>query len=196
MVFQSWQKASRGKYAVVLTHTKGTRGRYRVANAALSRYEFYIGQDAMPDFTAAPHKQGALPLISDVLAVSHTYYMVTRLRNEYNLLSQNINPSILVINADGSTGTVPPGDVEGLVVSAYTPNSGVTVYLNVIAYYHFLKDGTNAGDEIEIWQTNPTCGDAFSGTKIATIEITDQMKADGVVYINEDITLSAIVSPI
>ena len=175
VVFQSWQKASRGKYAVVLAHTKATRGRYRVANAALSRHEFYIGQDAMPDFTAAPAKQGDLPLTSDPLAVSHTYYIVTRLRNEYNLLSQNINPSLLVINGDGTTGVVPPGDVEGLTVAAYTADGGLNVFMTVVAYYHFLKDGADAGDEIEIWWNIVTCGDAFAGVKLTTITITDQM---------------------
>ena len=75
-------------------------GIYRVGNAALDRYELYVGVDELPDFGAAPAASGALPL-STALAPGHRHYYAVRKRNAFDLASFNTLCESKVIDGDG-----------------------------------------------------------------------------------------------
>lgn len=76
-------------------------GYYRIGDPALAQYDLYVGEDAMPDFGAAPAGTGALPL-SVALAPGHRHYYALRERNAYGLVSFNTLCESKVIAGDGA----------------------------------------------------------------------------------------------
>lgn len=114
------------------------RGYYRVANAALERWELLIGQDAAPDPSAAPAATGtSLPLVSGVIASSHTYYVVLRRRNQWNLASDSA-PRIIVVNGSGIQVTAPPSSPTFVEFVVLAPDK-----VQATATYEPTQDGAN-----------------------------------------------------
>ncbi|MCP4539829.1 MAG: hypothetical protein GY832_22040 [Chloroflexi bacterium] len=77
-----------------VTYNSTITGRYGIANTALALYELYVGEDADPDFTAAPDETNATLPFTHALAAAPggtevEYRYTCRLRDKYNLVSFN-----------------------------------------------------------------------------------------------------------
>jgi len=72
-----------------VAYTDVLDGYYRIGNPALAQYELYVGEDELPDFTAAPAASGALPLAA-ALSPGHRHFYALRQRNIYDLASLNV----------------------------------------------------------------------------------------------------------
>ncbi len=126
-------------------------GRYRVANDGLVQWEVFrrippaAFNFASPHdtFTSSPHE------INDVLANSTKYDYVTRLRNEYNLLTQNIESTRIEIDGAG----------DELAVRPSAPDEDVFVFdaaggeLNIQTTYVPGVDGDDRADVWVLWIT-------------------------------------------
>lgn len=66
------------------------RGYFRIGDTALEQYELYNGEDAAPDFTAAPLETSATLPFSEPLTNSVVNNYAVRYRNRYNLTSLNV----------------------------------------------------------------------------------------------------------
>lgn len=140
-----------GLYDVLREVGASAVGKYRVANDALERYELYRGTDASPDFTAAclevfpslPHTT------TNTFSADHTYHLVTRLRNKYNLLSQNIIETLIEIDAGGDEVAQRPSDPQTVTVEAAADGKA-----RVHAQYAAGPDGDYAADTWLIYLTD------------------------------------------
>jgi hypothetical protein len=97
----------RGKGRIV-TWSKAFRQHYRVADDSLNRYELYLEEDQLPDFDASTQPVATstslpfsyspdLPESSDTKEL----WAVVRKRNEFDLLSLNLHPTIIEIDSVG-----------------------------------------------------------------------------------------------
>lgn len=99
-----------------VTYTNTISGYYRIADTTLNAYEMYIGEDAEPDFTAAPAATSSTLPVSKVITPpgsGQTEFRVAILeRNEYDLVSLNQYTRKVVVASAGtqvSTTTAPTG---------------------------------------------------------------------------------------
>lgn len=139
-----------GLHDVLLKIEASAHGTHRVANDAIVLYELYKGTDASPDFTAAPSETFAsLPHETGVFAADHTYHLVLRKRNKFNLLSQNIIETIIEIDAGGDQVAARPSDPVCVTVA---PAAGGKA--SVKAQYSNVSDGDDAADTWLIYLTN------------------------------------------
>ena len=126
------------------------RGDYRVENAGLVGCELYRGVDAEADLSAAPWETfSTLPHESAALDVSHTYHFVLRYRNAYNLVSQNVAETIVIVAADGSQTEPNPSAPDNVAIEAAAAGTA-----QVTAQYFYLPDGLYAADTWLIYFTD------------------------------------------
>lgn len=80
-------------------------GTYRIANEATRGYAVWVGVGGMPDLSADPtHFSNTLPVSIPVVPPgvgTDTYYVVTRERDAYGLLSQNQRATVITIDTSG-----------------------------------------------------------------------------------------------
>ena len=130
------------------------RGGYRVANDALIQYELYRGIDTEPDFDAAPWETpSSLPHETAALAAApggteRTYYFTLRLRNKYNLCSQNIASWTVTVDDAGASQADHPTAPEN---AAIAPAAGGAV--NITADYYEASDGLSVASKWAIFLT-------------------------------------------
>jgi hypothetical protein len=131
-----------------VTYSHNLRGRYRIADNAMERYELYLGTDAEPDLAGTPFETfTTLPHTTAALTAGHTYYLVLRKRNKHNLCSQNISSTVIVVAADGSEST-PPGSPE------FALEQAVAGAVRVQATYDYMpEDASLRGTTWAVWLT-------------------------------------------
>jgi hypothetical protein len=154
-----------------VTYTGVIRGLYRVADTTIEKYELYVGEDAAPDFTAAPATTSATLPITHALtppgAGNKTFRYVTRFRNRYNLLSQNIYERSVTIDSGGAVVGSEVSDPYN--VTATETEGGEIV---VQAYYNRALDSSPA-DTFNIYlNTDGTDPDPAVDTPVATHTMT------------------------
>lgn len=102
------------------TYTQKYYGLYRVGNTAATRAKVYIGEDEMPDFTAAPESSG-LPSYPVVVVLTppgsgqKTFNVCVRTTDAYGLESYNTYPHPITIDSTGAqvhTDLTPVIDAE------------------------------------------------------------------------------------
>lgn len=77
-------------------------GRFRIAEAGLSRYLVWVGAGESPDLGAAADYEGdTLPIETGAVAAGQTYYVICRAQNEYGLVSQNDEPQAVEVSPAG-----------------------------------------------------------------------------------------------
>jgi hypothetical protein len=136
-----------GGYAFLIACAQESGGKYRVANAALDRYELYRGVNAPADLTAAPYMTfTALPAFTAVLPGSTTYHFVLRKRNAWGLVSENISEWVVTLDAGGNPVVVRPSDPIDIAV---TPGAGGTAV--VTARYLYAADGINQANQFLVY---------------------------------------------
>lgn len=148
---QRWYAVGRGRHNVLFGAEATGRGLHRCANDALKLFELYMGTDGEPDLTAAPDKTSAsLPFDSDALAASHEYRFVTRYRNAWNLVAQNIVASSIRLDANGDEELAPPSAPEEIRIDAAAGGA-----VRVRAVYRYLEDDEDVrADRFAVWLTS------------------------------------------
>lgn len=143
---QSFGAEGSGLHSALLAVSMSGDGLHRAANDALARYELYIGADASPDFDAAPEETfTSLPhTTSFAFLANTTYHLVTRLRNKYGLLSQNIEATLLELDPGSEEIATRPSD-------AFEVTLGNT---ELTAFYAYQPDGDDAADTWRLWLTS------------------------------------------
>jgi len=138
-------------------------GLYRVSDDSLERYELYRGVDSEPDLTASPWETfDSLPHESAALDAGHTYYFVLRKRNKYNLVSQNIESTSLIIDSEGNEVEPSPDGPYSVTIEAAAAGKGYVVaeYLYDItddyAAMHWLIYFTDDGSDPDPETDEPT----------------------------------------
>lgn len=132
------------------TYTLTLRGRARMADTSLDRYELYRGVDADADLAGTPWETfSSLPHTTAALAVGHTYNFVLRKRNVHNLVSQNVQASSIVIDAGGDEVNYPSAPSSQSLEQA-AAGAG-----RVQAAYDYLQDAEGIrGDTWAVWLTS------------------------------------------
>jgi len=139
-VYEKYTGEIKAHYAILRKYEGEIIGRYRSAEDAVDQYELYKGEDAMPDFDAAPWETfTSFPHETDVLAADTTYYFVLRKRNKYGVLSQNTTPTVFTIDDGGDQITNPPSNASDITLAQVA-----TMSMNVSAIYNSRQDETPA----------------------------------------------------
>jgi hypothetical protein len=126
------------------------RADYRVEDTTIEGYESYLGTDAAPDFDAAPWETfTTLPHESAALAAGHDYQLVIRRRNRFGLLSLNISPTMIGVDAGGAETATKPSAPTTVSVSPAAAGA-----VQVAAAYNYTADGTDAATIWAIWITD------------------------------------------
>jgi hypothetical protein len=135
--------------SVRVRYSHNLRGRYRIVDDDLERYELYVGTDGEPDLSGAPFETfTTLPHTTAALTAGHTYCLVLRRRNKHNLCSQNVSSTVVIVDADGNEST-PPGSPEFALAQAA---AGAVL---VQATYDYLPDDVSLrGSLWAVWLTN------------------------------------------
>lgn len=132
-----------------VTYTQQLSGKYRVEGAAL-QYELYVGQDANPDFAAAPAAVSATLPFDYALAAppsgTREYRLVCRVRNVYGLLSQNVYIRNIILSNTGAQEASDPSGPEGVALTETNE-----LYLIVQAVYYAIHDGDNKADVWDVY---------------------------------------------
>jgi len=170
---------------LTLDLTSGYVQNYRVADSAFSRYELYVGVDALPDLTTEPQAIGsALPVSFPVdlppSGSTKTLYAVLRERSEYGVISTNQQMIILVIDSAGAVELAPPGPPVNLQVFP-----DVTGGARVMMRYNSAADGANPADTWEVFAAEGGAPDPDIDTPADTETIKD---AGGMAYYSGLIT--------
>lgn len=143
---------ARGTYSYTFSTGGDARGMYALANAALARYEVYVGTNADPDTTGAYTAAGAsLPIDVNLSSpiTPGTYYRVLVLRrNAYNLATQNVYYRQITIGAADAQVDADPSSPESATLTAVAGRKAV-----LDAEYPAINDGDNAGDLWVIYYT-------------------------------------------
>jgi hypothetical protein len=119
-------------------------GVHRVADTSLQRYELFHGVDAAPDFSSPTATAPTLPLTLGPLSYPADHQIVLRRRNAYGLSSQNTDPIVIRLDADGRTRLPPPS--APTVRLEVTP-TGVDV---VAAYDAALDPSAERADQLTL----------------------------------------------
>jgi hypothetical protein len=119
-----------------------TAGTHALYDAALETYLLYRGEDVAADLDGAAWETFADdPHVTADLAAGHTYHFVTRARNRFGLISQNIAEWTVTVDAEGNQDATPPTDPVEVTLS---PAAGGAV--RVQAKYFYLPD---AADDLD-----------------------------------------------
>ncbi|RLF30318.1 MAG: hypothetical protein DRN14_00245 [Thermoplasmata archaeon] len=133
-----------------LKYTQTLNGYYRVAD--VGQYELYIGEDALPDFSAPPAATStSLPFdysITPPLVGTKDVYITVRYRNEYDLVSLDQFTTKYTIDTSGNIVRQDPSSPQDLLVREA---SGYR--LTVTAEYHYAKDGDDKADTWQLYYT-------------------------------------------
>ncbi len=176
-----------------LAVTANASGLYRISDATVEGFELYRGVDAYPNLSASPWETyTSEPHTTGSLAANHTYHFVRRYRNRWNLLSQNIDETVIKINGSGNEVGVPPSDCTD---ETATPAAAGTVLIT--ARYAYVSDGDLQADEFLIYVTfNGVDPDPSMDTPV---EVT-MLKSDGIAKLtyttaaqSEGTTVKAII---
>jgi hypothetical protein len=192
-ILSGYGQTARGSFRFIsLQVLASVRGGHRVANAALDRYELYRGVNAAADLTAGPWQTfTALPFTTPALAPFAEYHFVLRRRNAWGVLSQNLEETVLFVDAGGNLVS-PPSPPED---PAAAPAAGGTVLIT--ATYAYDADGAAQADAFLVYvRTDGT----FPDTSLDTPAVVAMTKADGVAKLEyttsaqaEGTTVKAIV---
>jgi len=132
-------------------YTGSLSGYHRIASVA--QYELYIGEDALPDFTAAPAKTAtAIPFdyaITPPGAGTKTVNAAVRHRNEYDLVSHNQAVEVFIIDTSGNLVIPDPTGPDSVTLRETTG-----YYVFVLAEYYSDLDAANA--QADTWQVYAT----------------------------------------
>lgn len=161
-VYAAFSHESRGAYTMMVSCAADLAGNYRVANAALDRYEVYRGVDgAAIDFAAAPWATFiSLPFATSALAAGHTYSLVVRRRNAWGLVSQNVDAYTFTVNGGGGQTAEPPSAPREISASAAAAGT-----VRVRARYDYAADGSDQADAFLVYlRSNGTDPDPATDT--------------------------------
>ena len=148
----AYAQTYRGTYHISQAWEQVWRSRYRIGNAALERYELYIGEGAEPDFSADPAETfNSLPHTTTTeLEANHVYRLCTRLRNEYGLVSGNVNTCRIETDTDGDQEAVHPSNPFEVKVSAVADGK-----VRIQAKYLYEQDAE--ANRADTWIYYPQC---------------------------------------
>jgi hypothetical protein len=152
-LFNSCIVTARGTYRMLQACHVTARGNHRIANAALDRFELYVGIDAAPDFSAAPevtqapvyvgHTPTLDPPIEYTPDLPETgtvdVHLVLRKRNAWNVCSDNLDAVIIRLDATGEEPPIPPS--APVDVAAVAIEGGV---VRITARYVYTADAQPA----------------------------------------------------
>ncbi|WP_166820532.1 LamG domain-containing protein [Thalassoroseus pseudoceratinae] len=161
------------------TYTEALSGLWRAEDTSLERYELHVGENAEPDLSATPTATfSSLPYSSLSLAAGNTYYLLTNYRNRYNLVSQGIDSTIIIVDDDGNQETEPPTAPEVISFRA-----GIGGVLTVEAVYFYELDSEDVrADQARIYMTfDGTNPDPDNDSPVATLDI---VESDGFGFIS------------
>jgi hypothetical protein len=142
-----------GVFVMLIAITEDAGGRHRSANDALALYELYKGQDADPDMTSPWETFATLPHTTAALALppagNRTYKFVLRLRDAWNLDSQNpysdddadIASWAVTINSAGAVVATPPSAPSDILLEQSAAGA-----VHLTAAYNYTADGSDAAD--------------------------------------------------
>lgn len=103
------------------TYTDAIEGFYRIADAAQDQYEVWVGEDVVPDLSAAADATGALTLsvaVASPVSGTKDINVTTRKRNDIGLLSQNSAYETITIDSGGNDVTKVLSTPTGLTLTA------------------------------------------------------------------------------
>ncbi len=136
-----------------LKYTEEMHGSYRVADTTLEQYEIYIGEDANPDFSAAPAGTSAsLPFSQGITppgAGDTDFRATVRFRNRHNLISLNQYFRSFIVDSNGDLVLPDPSAPQD--VALYNVAG---LYVRVDATYYRHEDGENAADTWFLYWTD------------------------------------------
>lgn len=151
-----------GKFVMLVSVAAEIGGRHRLADDTLTAYELYKGQDAMPDYAAAPWETfTSSPHLTAALSLppsgNRTYYFVLRRHNAHDLQSQNYygEPQAsdaswtVTIDSAGAVVTVSPMSPTDVAIEPAAAGA-----VRITASYNYTGDGTNAADTWLIYLTS------------------------------------------
>jgi hypothetical protein len=179
-----------GKHRFYRSIVQACHGRGRIAND-LAAYELYRGVDADVNFSTPYETFASLPHVTGALAAGHAYKFALRKRNDYNLLSQNIEAWELALDGDGAAIVTKPA----APVATMAADAGGTAKIG--ATYDYVTDGD---DQANQWLIYLTSNGSDPDPDEDTPTVLDMAKADGLARLNyisaafsEGATVKAIV---
>lgn len=115
--------------AAAVTYYGTIRGVNRRAEAGLSNYLMFVGQDAEPDILGAADEEfDTFPFTTPAgVAADHVYYLVTAAQNAYGLRTVMSSSTVIRVEAGGGEGGIPPtapSVVQGLAIAG----GEITIY--------------------------------------------------------------------
>lgn len=134
-----------------VSYTNTLRGRSRIINTALDRYEVYRGIGVVPDYTAAAFDTSATVPWSPAttLSANSDHWFTIRKRNKYGLIEQNRAIQVISLTS-GVENARKPSAPEGATCVSTTGGK-----LKFTAMYNPLQDGTTYDAETwAIWVTS------------------------------------------
>lgn len=192
----TFTRRGRGGHVVLKAFARLASGLHRVANAALDRYELFIGIDAAPDFTAAPSETfTSLPhsvALAPPVSGERTYHLVVRRRNAWNLATTNVSAQLVTIDADGLLVAPRPSSPVDVTITP-APSGAFTIQ----AAYLYGTDAATGADarQANQWliylRTNGTAPDPATDTPV----VVTMRKADGTARLTYTTTTFAHGTP-
>jgi hypothetical protein len=187
---------SAGRFNLLNAFTGNLPGLHRTANAALDRYELFIGVDGPPTLPAAVAYTAAsgggsspapdatatsLPMLSPVLTPpgggsgATVYHLVLRRRNAWGLSSANLASWPVTVLADASASPRPPA---GPLAASVTLDPAASNQFTVRASYLYAAEPADlaAASWLIYLRTNGTNPDPATDTPV----VVAMAKADGV----------------
>lgn len=168
--YGSFELVAPGSFKFNLLVLLSGSGLCRVAGD-LERYELYRGVNGLVDFSAPYQTFETIPFTTPALDPGNSYNFVLRKRNQYNLVSQNIEEFTLAVGDLGEIDLTPP-TTPIFVMSAMAGGK-----MFITGFYDYPVDGYNQGDQWLIYLTD-TGSDP--NPEIDTPIVVKMSKVDGV----------------
>lgn len=101
-------------------YTERMAGYFRVAVTATAQYELFVGENQIPDQSGTPDESfSSLPHTTTLeLGTATTNYIVTRFRNQYNLVCEPTEHRVITIDGSGNLATDPPSAPDSIRIDA------------------------------------------------------------------------------
>lgn len=154
-------------------------GSYRIADDDIALYELHIGVGSPPDITGTPDETfSSLPhTTAATLGTDTTNYLVVNLRNKYGLVSQQTEPTVIIVDGSGDEDSLPP--TAPALIKCEKAASGA---FDVSAVYYYVADSATV--RADQWLIYSTFDGSDPDPDVDTPTVVSMTPSDGVVKLN------------
>lgn len=147
--YLTWDMTLGGSRRFYVTFDATLGGSRRIANTDVERYELYRGENAAPDFDAAPWETfTSLPHTTTALTSGVTTNLVLRRRNRYGLISQNLEQWSVTLDGSGNLVATPP---DGPSQQSVEPAAAGAIRVQAVYDAHAQHDAADRADAFLVY---------------------------------------------